>query len=238
MTALEIVVSLSSLGLIGGLGWFFFGPKSAQRAELAGGRQQVEVTVKGGYSPSLIRVRQGVPLRLVFDRQENSDCTARVVFPDFHLSRSLPAFKKTAVELVPAEAGEFGFACGMNMVHGTLIVEPAAGAGEQPAHADGESGPEPDAPAVAQAVGVGPRRTVEQTAVAEFALFDQGVSCPTCVAGIEAALKDLPGVDRADVNYGAGRVTVGYDAEQISPAAHTRSGRAWASAPSTASETR
>lgn len=27
------------------------------------------------------------------------------------------------VEFVPDKAGEFGFACGMNMVHGTLVVE-------------------------------------------------------------------------------------------------------------------
>lgn len=31
------------------------------------------------------------------------------------------------MRLDPGEAGEFGFACGMNMIHGTLIVEPAAG---------------------------------------------------------------------------------------------------------------
>ena len=29
------------------------------------------------------------------------------------------------MRLAPASAGTFGFACGMNMVHGTLVVEPA-----------------------------------------------------------------------------------------------------------------
>jgi P-type Cu+ transporter len=37
---------------------------------------------------------------------------------------ALPAFAKTTVELMPDRSGQFGFACGMNMVHGTLIVEP------------------------------------------------------------------------------------------------------------------
>jgi Cu+-exporting ATPase len=33
---------------------------------------------------------------------------------------------KTAVEFTPDKSGHFGFACGMNMVHGTLVVEPAS----------------------------------------------------------------------------------------------------------------
>src|ERR1700675_4606183 len=117
-------------GIAGGLiltavmGWFFFGPKKARTAELVGHLQEVKVTVKGGYSPDLIRVRQGVPLRIVFDRQESGECTSRVVFPDFALNRSLSAYGQTTVELLPERAGEFGFACGMNMIHGKLIVEP------------------------------------------------------------------------------------------------------------------
>ena len=69
--------------LAGFLAWFFFGPKQARRAALVDGVQEVRVTVKGGYTPDLIRVRQGVPVRLIFDRQEAGDCTSRVVFPDF-----------------------------------------------------------------------------------------------------------------------------------------------------------
>jgi P-type Cu+ transporter len=122
---------IADLAVVGGaalltaaLGWFFFGPKKARSAELVGGVQEVRITVKGGYSPDLVRVRQGVPLRIVFDRQESGECTSRVVFPDFSLNQSLPAYAQTQVSLLPDRAGEFGFACGMNMVHGKLVVEP------------------------------------------------------------------------------------------------------------------
>lgn len=125
----EIAVTAAGLLLIGFLAWYFFGPKQTRRAEVRGGIQQIEITVKGGYSPDRIRVREGVPVRLVFDRQESSDCTARVVFPDFGVSRSLRAYGKTVVEFAPDRAGRFGFACGMNMLHGTLVVEPGDGAG-------------------------------------------------------------------------------------------------------------
>jgi len=125
VSGVDVVVLAGAAASVAVLAWFFFGPKSVRFAELRGGVQEVEVTVKGGYSPDRIRVRQGVPLRLVFNRQESGDCTARVVFPDFGVNRALPAFGQATVELVPETPGEFAFACGMNMIHGRLLVEPA-----------------------------------------------------------------------------------------------------------------
>jgi P-type Cu+ transporter len=103
----DILVAVAAVAALAGLGWFF----------------------KGGYRPEVIRVRQGVPVELTFDRQESGDCTSRVVFPDFRASATLPAHQRTTVRLDPGETGEFGFACGMNMIRGTLIVEPAADGG-------------------------------------------------------------------------------------------------------------
>ncbi|WP_232486229.1 heavy metal translocating P-type ATPase [Streptomyces fildesensis] len=113
------------------MGRFFFGPRKARTARLEGGVQHVEVTVRGGYSPDVIRVRQGVPVELVFDRQESGECTNRVVFPDLRVSAGLPAYARTTVRVDPAGAGSFGFACGMNMIHGTMLVEPDGGEGSR-----------------------------------------------------------------------------------------------------------
>ncbi len=126
MNPADIVAVAGGVAVTGLLGWFFFGPKKAHAAEQIGNLQEVTVTVKGGYSPDLVRVRQGVPLRIVFDRQESGECTSRVVFPEFALNRPLAANARTAVELLPDRPGAFGFACGMNMIHGKLIVEPQA----------------------------------------------------------------------------------------------------------------
>src|SRR6266540_6621798 len=126
-------MSEADLFVIGGsalvtalLVWYFFGPRKAGIAHRVGDAQEVRITVRGGYSPDLVRVKQGIPLRMVFDRKESGECTSRVVFPDFALNRALPAYAATVVELTPDRAGEFGFACGMNMVHGKLLVEPAS----------------------------------------------------------------------------------------------------------------
>ncbi len=140
MSAADVVVIVAAVVGLAGLGWFFFGPRRARAAELAGGVQRIGVTVKGGYSPEVIRLRQGVPAELVFDRQESGDCTSRVVFPELAVSAALPAYEKTTVRLNPAAAGEFGFACGMNMIHGRLIVEQAAGAAAAEQARGGEPG--------------------------------------------------------------------------------------------------
>ncbi len=124
MNVADIAVVIASAAALAGLGWFFFAPRRARSAELAGGVQRITVTVRGGYSPDVIRARPGVPLELVFDRQESGDCTSRVVFADLGVSASLPAYEQTTVRLAPSSAGSFGFACGMNMIHGTLIVDP------------------------------------------------------------------------------------------------------------------
>jgi Cu+-exporting ATPase len=219
----EILVTLAGLAAIATLAWYFFGPKQARAAALRGGAQEIEIMVKGGYSPDLIRLQQGVPARLIFNRQEGSDCTSRVVFPDFQISRSLPAFQKTAVEFTPTKTGEFGFACGMNMVHGTVVVE-AAGDGNAPAPTNGATAgvataPEPEhTHEVAKAVGVGPMRQVDGVSEVEFALIGGGVTCPTCVTNIESFVQELPGIDRVAVNFGAERITVGFDPQQVSVA--------------------
>ncbi len=137
MSGPDVSVLLAAAAAIGGLGWFFFGPRRARSAQLDGGVQRVTVTVKGGYSPDVIRASPGVPLEMVFDRQESGDCTSRVVFPDLAVSAALPAFGRTTVRLDPASSGSFGFACGMNMIHGTLVVEPSG----QAAGADGQELP-------------------------------------------------------------------------------------------------
>jgi Cu+-exporting ATPase len=206
----ELVVTLAGAGLIAALAWFFFGPRRAGGAERRGGRQEVEITVKGGYSPNLIRVHEGVPLRLIFDRQEAGECTSRIVFPDLGISRSLPPFARTTVEFTPDRIGEFGFACGMNMVHGTLLVEANGSgnsAGATAAVAEGRA---------AEAVGVGPRLEVSEPSEIELAIRPGGISCASCVGTIEAALLALPGVDRAAVNMATERVTVDYDPSRLS----------------------
>lgn len=118
----EIAVVVSAVTLTALVLWYFFGPKEAVTASVGSGVQQIKVLVKGGYSPDLIAVRAGVPVRLDFYRDETASCSEQIVFPDFGIARDLPAFKTTSIEFTPESPGEFTFACGMNMMRGKLIV--------------------------------------------------------------------------------------------------------------------
>lgn len=126
MSVAQYVVTAAGLGAIVWVLWYFLwsrGPAAA--AATVDGVQEVRVTVKGGYTPDTIVVRAGQPVRLQFYRDETADCSERVVFEDFGIDTPLPAFQTTAVEFTPEDAGEFRFRCGMNMLKGLLVVEPA-----------------------------------------------------------------------------------------------------------------
>ena len=125
MTASQIIVTLTGIALSGFIAWFFwFAPKGQTRAAAgAGGVQEVAVTVKGGYTPDVIVVKAGQPVRLRFTRQESASCSETVLFPDFNRNAKLPEGEEVAVEFTPDKPGEYGFQCQMGMLRGKLIVE-------------------------------------------------------------------------------------------------------------------
>ena len=136
MSVAQYVVTAAGLGAIVWVLWYFLwsrGPRPAAAAAIMDGVQEVHVTVKGGYTPDTIVVRAGQPVRLQFYRDETADCSERVVFEDFGIDTALPAFQTTAVEFTPQDAGEYRFRCGMNMLKGLLVVEPATSDRRPPA---------------------------------------------------------------------------------------------------------
>lgn len=124
MTPAQIAVTLLGLAAVAWINWYFFlpGRGSAAIAVADGGLQRIRVEVKGGYTPSLVRVRAGVPVRLEFHRDETNTCTEEVVLPDFGIRTFLPAHRTTPVSFTPTE-GTYEFTCGMGMVRGTIVAE-------------------------------------------------------------------------------------------------------------------
>lgn len=97
--------------------------RSSQRARITpDGEQEARVTVRGRYTPSTVVAKRGVPIRLLFDRQEDSICSERVIFAGINQERWLAPFATTTVRLVPKETGEFLFTCSMGMYQGKLVV--------------------------------------------------------------------------------------------------------------------
>lgn len=86
------------------------------------GSQDVRITVRDGYDPSVIQVRIGRPVRLVFRREEVKGCSDTVLLPEWAIVQQLPANEDTVVEFLPLDTGEFEFTCGMHMMRGKVIV--------------------------------------------------------------------------------------------------------------------
>ncbi|HSO73814.1 MAG TPA: cupredoxin domain-containing protein [Blastocatellia bacterium] len=124
MDAAAIGVIISGACLIAFVLWYFFGEHQKVWASLGeAGVQEIDVMVKDGYSPDVISVKRGLPVRLNFYRDETASCSEQIVFGDFGIARNLPPFKTTPIEFTPEKTGEFTFTCGMNMLRGKLVVE-------------------------------------------------------------------------------------------------------------------
>jgi plastocyanin domain-containing protein len=125
MTPDKILVIIVGLGLIAGIAWFFWGPrKGGFRAPVtSGGYQEAMILVKGGYTPDVVVVQRGRPVRLNFRREESAACSEMVVFGDFGKSAKLPEGEIVPIELLPDKPGDYAFTCQMGMFRGRLVVE-------------------------------------------------------------------------------------------------------------------
>lgn len=125
MTTGDVFVIAGGLALIVAIAWFFWGPRrGGYRAALAtSGYQEAMVLVKGGYTPDLIVVEHGKPVRLNFRREESASCSETVILSDFGKSATLPEGEVVPLEFLPQEPGEFEFTCQMGMLRGKLVVE-------------------------------------------------------------------------------------------------------------------
>jgi len=125
MTWDKVAVDVVGLALIGFIVWFFWlvKAKGYKAALTSGGYQEQMVLVKGGYTPDVIVVEVGKPVRLNFVRQESASCSEMVLLPAFGKSAKLPEGETVPVEFLPKQPGEYEFACQMGMFRGKLIVE-------------------------------------------------------------------------------------------------------------------
>ena len=89
-------------------------------AKVEGGVQKIAVDASSGYNPNTIQLKAGVPAEITFS--QSSGCTAIVQSADLGFQEDLSAGPKT-VKLKALKAGTYGFACGMNMVQGKIVVQ-------------------------------------------------------------------------------------------------------------------
>ncbi|MBA3396296.1 MAG: cupredoxin domain-containing protein [Deltaproteobacteria bacterium] len=98
--------------------------KAENPAASASTRLEISVTAKG-FEPDNLSVPSGKPVTLVFTRKTESTCAKEVVIPmdGEKIERKLPLNEAIAIEVTFPKAGEITYACGMDMVKGTVVVQ-------------------------------------------------------------------------------------------------------------------
>src|SRR3989338_6460769 len=84
--------------------------------------QLVRMTVAyGTYSPRVLTVKKGVPVRWEIDGQDVGGCARSLVVPKYGIRRNLtPGLN--VIQFTPKDAGTIPFSCGMGMIRGSFNV--------------------------------------------------------------------------------------------------------------------
>ncbi len=102
-------------------------PKPAPVASTtnADGSRTVPIEVNAdGYTPDKIPGKPGEKLKLVFTRTKDSSCISQLKLADKLID--LPMNQPVEVPVTVPQTGEVAFACGMDMIHGAVVAQPAS----------------------------------------------------------------------------------------------------------------
>ena len=98
--------------------------KEAPMPVAAAGAQEVHLTVTdAGFEPAQITVAKDRPITLSVTRKTDQTCAREIVFKEIDLKRDLPLNQEVRIELPARSSGTLNYACGMDMIKGSLVVQ-------------------------------------------------------------------------------------------------------------------
>jgi len=98
---------------------------SSSSSRSAAGTQQVAIRVtENGFEPQSVTVHAGSPVTLLVTRRTDKTCAKELVMPEHQIDQDLPLNQTVAITFTPRQAGELKYSCGMDMEHGTVVVQP------------------------------------------------------------------------------------------------------------------
>lgn len=99
--------------------------KDSDKAGSTSTRLAIVVTEKG-FEPADVTVPAGKPVTLVFTRKTEQTCAKEVILvmgDGTKVEKQLPLDKPVEIAATFPAAGKLGYACGMDMVKGTITVQ-------------------------------------------------------------------------------------------------------------------
>ena len=93
------------------------------KASLENGVQKIRITADKGYHPAHIQLQNGIPAEITFHRVTPSNCYKEILFEEEGILEPIAKDEEKVIRFTPQDLGEHEFSCGMNMMHGKMIVE-------------------------------------------------------------------------------------------------------------------
>lgn len=85
--------------------------------------QKLAIAVtKEGFVPATAEAKPGVSIELVFTRQTDETCAKEVEVPSMKVRRALPLNQPVSITVPAGPVRTLAFACGMNMLKGSVVV--------------------------------------------------------------------------------------------------------------------
>jgi plastocyanin domain-containing protein len=88
----------------------------------AGTEVTLYVTSKG-FVPANVHVPAGKPVTLKVTRKTERTCATELVMASHGINQPLPLDQTVSITFTPTEPGEIRYACGMDMISGTITVD-------------------------------------------------------------------------------------------------------------------
>ena len=123
----NVIAIIVAAAIIGGA--FYFATRSPEVASTdnvtaENGKQIVEITAKGHYSPTLTAAKANMPTIVRMETSGTFDCTSIVRIPSIGYQHNLPPTGTTDIELPPQQAGaEVKGVCAMGMYNFAIRFE-------------------------------------------------------------------------------------------------------------------
>jgi plastocyanin domain-containing protein len=92
-----------------------------------GSPRRIDISVtEAGFEPSKVTVKQGEEVTLAFTRTSDTTCATEVIVhvnEKDTVEKKLPLNQAVPVTVTFSKTGELGYACGMNMHKGVIVVQ-------------------------------------------------------------------------------------------------------------------
>lgn len=90
---------------------------------LRDGYQTTSISVtNSGYTPQVINLKRGIPVRLTLKTQSVRSCSRAFTIPALNIQKLLPETGETIIEFTPTELGPLAFSCSMGMYTGRFNI--------------------------------------------------------------------------------------------------------------------